>query len=300
MPWILYETAAQTATFLAALERLHRPLLERVPPVDRPWFADFWLHTLNVSECHLLEEEGRALAVATYPRVSDTHYYRWQSPTLAVESGAEIRTLPRPLDNALGFTVPALGPDDQAGFRVGGTSISVRQVCTTAYIGAGIPSQVVLPGIEHRVLRSAREADAVCEVFESRIAESGEDAFFNRYYVPAICRDLASPDLGRGWCVYSVDRCCGSAIAAAYYCGWRLPLGGPPAALVEDIVVLPEYRRRGVASSLQRFAYAFLGQEGVRWACGNIQCENLASLRQSQKLERLPWSLGVRITGARR
>ena len=83
--------------------------------------------------------------------------------------------------------------------------------------------------------------------------------------------------------------------AVALYSGWELPLTGVACALVDDIIVRPEHRGRGLAPRLQEFACARLRAAGLRWVAGNIDLDNPASMRQAQKAGRKPWTLGIRI-----
>ena len=89
---------------------------------------------------------------------------------------------------------------------------------------------------------------------------------------------------------------CPDPIAAVYYSGWELPLTGTPCALVDDILVLPDYRGRGLASSLQAYAYQDLKRRGLRWVCGNIQVSNLSSKKQAEKCGRTPWTTDIHVS----
>jgi GNAT superfamily N-acetyltransferase len=128
----------------------------------------------------------------------------------------------------------------------------------------------------------------------SRISEFGVEDYFVKYYLPLLCKEIAKIPLeGNAWCVLSEDTTTGLPVAAALYSGWELPLGGPRAALVDDIVVLPEHRGRNIATDIQKFAYSALQKQEVKWVCGNIEKDNPASIRQSEKLGRQPWSASI-------
>ena len=96
-----------------------------------------------------------------------------------------------------------------------------------------------------------------------------------------------------GWGFCAVEN--GELIAGLWFSAWELPLTGTRCALVDDIVVKPGKRNRGIATDLQAFAYAQLKSEGVNWVAGNIDGGNGASVRQAEKLGRVPWALSQRI-----
>ncbi|OFZ47614.1 MAG: hypothetical protein A2451_02570 [Bdellovibrionales bacterium RIFOXYC2_FULL_39_8] len=295
--WLHYENSKQTNDYINGLEKIHESLIAQMSPCERPWFVNHWLKILNLSECYMLKHNDECVAIATYPKIKDTHYYRWQNCTLSVKSGIEIGSLPRPVNKSEYFITPAQNSELAIGFSISGMKISISQVCTALRISENSKEQNPPLNVENRIVKNKDDAEASSSIFMTRLLEFGKDDFFNTYYLAPITHDISliPTNKKRGWGVYSIDKTTTKPIASAYYSPWELPLGGPAAALVDDIVVLPEYRKKGIASSLQYFALNMLRQNGVSWICGNIEPNNFASLKQSENLGRRPWSITIEV-----
>lgn len=76
---------------------------------------------------------------------------------------------------------------------------------------------------------------------------------------------------------------------------FRWAIYGTPCVLIYDIVVRPDFRRQGLAKSLQAFAYQEMKRQGVRWVVGNINPKNTASVKQAGSLGRKPIAASVKL-----
>ncbi len=290
MTWQLFENSNLLEKFMQAFHQLHAPILHQMKN-EKAWFDHYWLQQLNLTDCFLLEDADGPSAIVTYPKLSDIHYLRYQTPTLAVRPGFLIPYLPRPVENkSRCFSIPMNdGPNNE--IRITNMNVTIAQYCTALNISNKSFESPPLSGLAHKMVQSSSEAQSAISIFRSRISEFGVEDYFVKYYLPLLCKEIAKIPLeGNAWCALSEDTTTGLPVAAALYSGWELPLGGPRAALVDDIVVLPEYRGRNIATDLQKFAYSALQKQEVKWVCGNIEKDNPASIRQSEKLGRRPWS----------
>lgn len=293
MPWQYFENSNQLEKFMHAFHQLHAPILQQMKN-EKAWFDHYWLQQLNLSDCYLLEDADGSSAIVTYPKLQDIHYLRYQTPTMAVRPGFVIPDLPRPVGNkSICFCIP-LSEGSNTEIRIANMNVVLAQYCTATKISERNFKTTQLNGIKHKMVQSVSDAESAIRIFQSRISEFGAEDYFVKYYLPLLCKEIEKiPIEGNAWCAFSVDTATGLPIAAVLYSGWELPLGGPRAALVDDIVVLTEYRGRNIATALQTFAYSELQKQEVDWVCGNIEKDNPASIRQSEKLGRQPWSAAI-------
>lgn len=296
--WVPFENEEQLGPFLDAVADLHRPLLDQLTAGERPFFFHHWATRLNLCDCYLLSRDGQPVAIAAYPRVVDKHYERWQSNSLAVHPEYdEPLELPCELDKSALFAVPAHDFTTETGIDIRNAVVKTEQIAYTRNIDGFVESRIESDwGFR---IPAPEQLEAMIEIFSCRDRPSpGSDSYLD-YYLPILTWNIRRVhSLGTAFCYCATERGGDVPIAAALYSGWELPLAGVSCALVDDILVLPEYRGRGIAAILQNFAYANLNRTGINWITGNIDPENPASLRQAEKANRQPWTISIRVSPA--
>ena len=123
--------------------------------------------------------------------------------------------------------------------------------------------------------------------------------FYEKYYLPELVKNMkANYKEQFGFGFYATQRNTTEPIAFCFYEGFEMPLTGSPCLLVDDIVVKPEFRRQRIATSLQAFAYDRLKGKNIHWVLGNIEPDNISSMKQAQALNRFAWASMVQLISA--
>ena len=291
MAWIRFESEADVPRFVDAAVALHRPLFDRLPAEQRPWFFDGWLRLLNDAEAFVRSDDAGPAALVTVPRAADAHAYRWRTRTLACRDDVRgTLVLPAPVDLDRSFLMPC------AGGRTGDGRVVAGATGTCVQVGYVRPLDGLAPMPTDERFRAIRPADVdgVIELLARSYVELGDDALDLSRQREELRAIVAHEG---GWCWIAAEDD-GRVTAMASYIAVALPLAMVPAVLVGDLAVAPEARGRGIARALQRHAYARLRDAGVTWVYGNIDPDNAASRRQAEAMDRVIWYEAVRFTPA--
>lgn len=289
--WIQFKSDADIPAFLDAALQTHRALFDRLAPDDRPHFFDYWQRLLNHSNAWRLGDGRETVALVTVPRVADLHSYRWHSRTLAWAADfAGGFNLPPDMNLERSFVVPAdLAPNPmnvQVIAGAAGRCVQTGYVAKLAELGTTSPPD----GLSFRAFERD-DLEPVLELLHAGYASQAEpEPDLSRQRVEL--RQVLDADAG--WCFVATTGGSERPVAVASYILLQIPLVGVPAALVGDLAVRADFRGRGLARTLQRWAADRLRDAGLRWIFGNILPDNPASQRQAAAVGRAPWYCAVR------
>jgi ribosomal protein S18 acetylase RimI-like enzyme len=278
--WTQLRSDSEVPEFIDAAMLFHRPVLERLPPEDRPHFFDYWLRLLNAQTAYLARREGEAQALLTLPRGGEAHKYRWETATLGGLGPPDRLALPDEVkpDQLFLISTPADEPcvEVQSGY--------VRSLFD-------LPRRV--EDNEPWTIRSIERGDLepVLELLRRSYATE-EDPDPSLHVQREELRRITENH--GGWCWVATRASDSRMCGVVSYVAMSIPLAGVPGALVSDLAVDPELRGRGLARRMQHHAYSRLREAGQRWVFGYIVSENEASRRQAEALGREIWYRTVR------
>ncbi|MCZ6734802.1 MAG: GNAT family N-acetyltransferase, partial [Planctomycetota bacterium] len=257
------------------------------------FFNDYWLRRFNEARAYLHVNGSEAMALVTVPRSADLHEFRWGIRTMAFRE--EIRgaiVLPDDVGLERAFTLPSPTGTVSPAPIIAGTMhepVQLSYVRSLANIDPISPDETT--ALQFRTA-STDDLEPILHLLARAYVDFGDmdaELFRQREEVRHIIEH------GAGWCfVAAAPDDPAQLIAMASYVLHPLQLVGVPVVLVADLAVDPDQRRRGIARSLQRFAYASMRSAGYRWVYGNIDPGNFASRRQAEAVGREVWFQAVR------
>ncbi len=293
MDWRIFQSDRDIPAFIDAAFELHRPLFERLSAAERPFFNDYWLRRFNEARAYLHVNGSEAMALVTVPRSPDLHPLRWGIRTMAYRE--EIRgtiVLPNDVDLERAYTLPSPTGTVWPAPIIAGTTHEPVQL---SYVRSLANSDPISPdetvALKFRTARTD-DIEPILHLLKRAYVDFEDmdpELFSQREEVRHIIEH------GAGWCfVAAAPDDPAQLIAMASYVLHPLQLVGVPVILVADLAVDPCKRRRGIARSLQRFAYKSMGSAGYRWVYGNIDPGNVASRHQAEAVGREVWFQAVR------
>jgi ribosomal protein S18 acetylase RimI-like enzyme len=295
MKWHKLENDSDIPKFMDAAIALLRPTLMQLCPLEKTHFYDWWLRRFNDSDSYLMTDEGRFEVIVTVPHVSDIHSYRWNARILLVRHDrTDPVFLPAEINLNRSFFVPNFPLPSVNETRI--LQIAVGQVVQLEY-GRLLDETLVetdclpIDGITIR-RATAEDYDDIMALIERAyvdLTETSAGLYTQREELQRIL------EYDFGWCYVAESNRESKAriVGMASYITMHVPVIGVPGALVADLAVEPVMRRKGIAKSLQLFAYRQLSREGLRWLFGNIAPENESSLKQVESLGRTIWGRAV-------
>lgn len=266
LSWTQFKSSEQTPLFIDAAFTLYLDVLKNLNESEIPYFFDWWLNRLNLSDVWMLSRGPQVLALLSKPKVKDTHSERWQYNTLVVDPHfSDAVDLPFEAVKPIAFTVPYAQPTKcfDGAFAA---SYFQRGFARTS---DNLPRIQSISGVTFEPV-TRDNLDTVCALFNSGYDWDGQPAD----YIQSVKTEIArSVNLHSGWCYTATIN--SSPIAVVSYLPLQAPLLGTTSVLVGDLLVLPEYRGKGIATNLQLFAYHRFKAAGIRWILGNIDPANM-------------------------
>lgn len=291
--WEVFAGSEQVQSYIQDIERLFSPVLKKLRAGEIPFFYDYWYRMLNSHQIRRFTRGEETLAMTALPRVVEMHYQRWYDRVLAVNfESKESWKLPVDEDKVSYLMVPT-DPDGRipGDIVIENASFEPFQYCLTKRL----EEPDFLPGNSDVLFRPLVLSDI--EQAQSLVRSDFMDGSVPDFYLPVIVQNIRDCFFkNSGWCYCAFEPRLNRVIGFCLYLGFLVPLCGVPCAVVGDIVVHPDFRGKGVASCLQRFAYHDLQQKKVAWVCGNILASNRASLNMAGFLGREYWSVVLKVS----
>ena len=279
MIWISFHKESQLDEFLDSIDQLIAKELNLLTESDKPFFYDYWLHRLNLGESYLLKENNKVIGFLNYFPMTNKH---WE----------------RPVDNFL-FIDPDFKDPIELPVEIQGN----LELTTNMHF-----SEAELLGeYKHKIFTHTyvRKIDTIIQPknqsFQYMPMNSHHLSEILGFYDHGFQDNTSVGDVKMlkheierivnkhsGWAYVMIDPKTEKVAGFASYVKQILPMYGTPAAFVSDIVIVPEFRGKGFAESLQTYAYNELQYHNIQWVFGSIRPTNLASIKQAEKLSRIP------------
>lgn len=287
MNWIIF-TDEQRVRFLELLLRLNHALFIQLFDYEKSLFYHYWHKVFNEHSCWLLESEGYDRAFVSRPDWQAKHWMRWPENFLLLDPELhELPMLPATMKDVSSFRT---GYSDTL-FDGNRQTISVKQ---TAYAINLTNFELLGDNTKNADVEYGRLDSRDLNEIQALLSDPQHDSA--PYYRNELQRMLAHNARAHyGFGYRGILKGTGLPVAVVFYEAFEMPLTGTPCMLVTDILVKKQYRGEGIATNLQRFAYADMKARGIRWIIGNIASDNHASVQQALKLGRIPWAQQITI-----
>ena len=280
MNWIPF-TDNHRIRFFDLIMALNSDLFAQLSEYERSLFYHYWHKTVNEHRCWLLEIDGQDLAFVSSPQWQARHWMRWPENILLVSP--ELHKFPDLPDKIKG----------ESSFRTRVLSEAVT-IDQTAYVLNLKNFESVNHDHLNEAIEYLRLGSQHAPEIQALLSEPDENNV--PYYRDELKRMITNNNKAQyGFGYYALLRETSLPIAVVFYEAFEMPLTGTPCMLVSDILVKEPYRGQGIATQLQRIAYADMKSKGVNWIIGNIDAGNNPSMKQALKLGRTPWAQQITI-----
>lgn len=291
--WIQFSDQ-QRLRFFELVTRLNQERLSQLSGFEQTTFYHYWHKLFNEHHCWLLELAGNDVAFVSQPAWDAKHWIRWPENILLM--APELKRLNRFPDKLKDETVFRTGLNGTRNLENAELKLLQSAYVLNVQEFDQPLSHMVADEVEFQKLGSQKLPE-IRELLSAENRKSDvEPGIYEEYYLPELVRMVEqNHQQSNGFGYLAIESITGDPIGIAFYEGFEMPLTGNRCLLVSDILVKKEWRQKGIATNLQRFAYGDMRANGVNWVMGNIDPANVSSLKQAQALGRTVWSDEIEI-----
>ncbi len=293
MDWVPFSDQHRLR-FFELVSRLNQERLSQLSGFEQTNFYHYWHKLFNEHHCWLLEQGGNDVAFVSQPVWDAKHWIRWPENMLLMEP--ELKRLNRFPDKLKDETVFRTGLNGTRNLENAELKLLQSAYVLNVQEFDQPLSHMVADEVEFQKLGSQKLPE-IRELLSAENRKSDvEPGIYEEYYLPELVRMVEqNHQQSNGFGYLAIESITGDPIGIAFYEGFEMPLTGNRCLLVSDILVKKEWRQKGIATNLQRFAYGDMRANGVNWVMGNIDPANVSSLKQAQALGRTVWSDEIEI-----